>query len=153
MIKTSCFQGKSTGLCGLTRRDKQHFQVWKSGGRMNHTDCRSPFYWKPFQSNTDHIQYENFQSGEPNCFSDKTNSTQQNCLQYWFQKGSAHKSFKWDDMECNFQQCFLCEFERWTFWIYSSMNVQNKKLLTLPYRKENFDRCSFKGFCCYCCRV
>ena len=112
IVKTKfpCFQGNLTGLCN----SGASFGVLTSGQRMNHPDHSSSFYWKPFQSNNRHIQYENFHLGEPSFTTRKrTNSKQQNCLQYWFMTGSAHNSFKWDDVECeSFPRCFLCEFER-----------------------------------------
>ena len=80
-----------------------------SGQTRNPSDCRSPFYWKPFQADNVPVQYDNWHTGEPNC-----GEKGQNCITYLYSNSTViPNQLKWDDHGCTRPRafCMLCEYE------------------------------------------
>ena len=73
---------------------------WTSGQRLNASDCKSRFVWKPWNDKRIPFVFDSWVKGDPNC-----KDHAEFCMHIW-----AVLDFKWNDYPCKTPFFPLCEF-------------------------------------------
>ena len=86
--------------------------VFTSGQTLSETNCNTPFYWKLYSSINVPVSYTDWSSGNPipSCLTTPGDGNQ-NCIHYLYNANTGGP-FKWDDVQCSYRKCVLCEYER-----------------------------------------
>jgi hypothetical protein len=75
---------------------------WTSGQKTDRTQCRTPWVWKPYPGTSLTVTFTDFAHGEPNCHNGR-----ETCFHYF----DEPQRFRWNDINCDWPLCALCELD------------------------------------------
>jgi len=75
---------------------------YTSGQRKIIGNCQSTFVWKPTTTAQTPVDYTNWGSGQPDCYTNNGNQPGESCINY------NDVSYKWNDVSCSDIGCPIC---------------------------------------------